>query len=680
VRHALAPSLLVNGIDRLQTAQAARDAVGQRRYGAVVASLDEADSEGWTFLREPHANVPILCVAAATMGALDSLRDKAAALGAMDVLNVGELTTQVAELTLRHAIRFMRTGDELGALQRRFDLAVTGARDGIWEWDLETGTAYFSARWKQLFGYRADALTPTIDEWFNRVHPHDLARLRDDLQAAREERGRIHELEHRVLTQDGRYAWVLSRGAVLPDSNGRPIRMAGSLTDTSTMRAQVAEIQAASRYDAVTHLPMKDLFMEKLDRAIELARQQPDFLFALLLVEVDRFRAFSEGVGQKGADALLTQVAQRLHGVIEDEDVVSRFEGARFAILLAGLASDEGTLVAERVHQVMKRPFDAAGEQIYLNVHIGMTSSDRQYASSEAVISDASAAAARVGSDTRPRRRPQMFATHMRIEAVEVLRLETALRQAIELEQFALHYQPIVSLSDRSLIGFEALIRWNHPTRGLVPPNDFIPVAEKTGMIIEIGRWVFREAAQQLRLWNTAFPGRKLGVNVNISGKQIGDPKLLPDIVSAVSSNGLAPDGLRIEFTETELMENSAEVQDLLRGLHSQGMHVYLDDFGTGYSSLSYLDRFGVDGLKIDRSFVMVLDGTPDSATMINTIMGLAKNLGLSVVAEGIENESQLEQLRALGCTVGQGFLFSRPVEASLATEIVARGNVLPQA
>ncbi len=678
VRNALAPLPIVNGIDRLANAQAARDAVVQKRYGAVVASLDDESAEGWNFLRQSHPGVPVLCVTPTTdANALNALRTHAAKFGAMDVLAAGELNSQVAELSLRHALRFVEAGDRLAALQGRFELAVAGARDGIWEWNLETGAAYFSTRWKQVLGYAAEELSPSIEEWFNRVHPHDLARLRDDLQAAREEPDRVHELEHRLLGRDGRYCWVLSRGAVLRDSGGRAIRMAGSMTDTSSMRERVAEIREASRYDAVTHLPRQDLFMEKLGRSIELVREHSGYLFAVLVVEVDRFRAIAEGIGRQTSDTLLAQLAQRLHGCVEEEDVVARFEGARFSILLSGLEdTSEGTRVAERVHRVMERPFDAAGEPIYLTVNIGMTSSDRAYESAEAAISDASAAAARVSTEARPRRRPQMFATHMRIEAVEVLRLETALRQAIESQQFMLHYQPIVSLTDLRLLGFEALIRWHHPSRGVVSPAEFIPVAEKTGMIVEIGRWVFREAAQQLAQWNAQFPNRDIGVNVNISGKQIGDPQLLPDLLKAVQSNGLGPRGLRVELTETELMENAAEVQELLVGLRQNGMNVYLDDFGTGYSSLSYLDRFPVDGLKIDRSFVMVLDGTPDSATMVNTIMGLAGNLGLSVVAEGIENQSQLDQLRSLGCVAGQGFLLSRPVESARATEIVARGTL----
>ncbi|MBL4688276.1 MAG: EAL domain-containing protein [Nannocystaceae bacterium] len=680
VRNALAPLSMVAGIDRIATAQAARDAVVQKRYGVVVTGLDNASSEGWAFLQQSHPGVAVLCVTPATDAtALLAMRAHASKFGAMDVIPSSEFTSQVAELSLRHASRFVEASDRLAAVRARFELAVAGSRDGIWEWDLETGTAYFSARWMDVLGYRDDEISPSIEEWFNRVHPHDLARLRDDLQATREEPDRVHELEHRLLSKDGRYCWVLSRGAVFRDAGGRAIRMAGSMTDTSSMRERVAEIREASRYDAVTHLPRQDLFMEKLARSIELVTEREGYLFAVLLIEVDRFRAIAEGVGQQTADTLLAQLAQRLHGCVEEEDVVARFEGARFSILLSGLDNTaDSTRVAERVHRVMERPFDAAGEPIYLTVDIGMTSSDRAYSSPEAAISDASAAAARVSTNARPRRRPQMFATHMRIEAVEVLRLETALRQAIESKQFMLHYQPIVSLTDLRLLGFEALIRWHHPSRGLVSPVEFIPVAEKTGMIVEIGRWVFREAAQQLARWNKQFPDRDIGVNVNISGKQIGDPQLLPDLLEAAKSNNLTPQGLRVELTETELMENASEVQELLVGLRQHGINVYLDDFGTGYSSLSYLDRFPVDGLKIDRSFVMVLDGTPDSATMVNTIIGLAGNLALSVVAEGIENQAQLDQLRSLGCVAGQGFLLSRPVDVARATEIVARGTLAP--
>lgn len=678
VRHALAAVGDVAGVDRVASAHAMHEAVLAGRYGAVIASLDDRSAEGWGFVKSHDGVLPVLCVTPLTEAStIAALRREVASHGVHDLMPLPELSGAVAELMLRHAVSHHELQRDHAMLRRRFELTVRGARDGVWEWNLETGEAWFSPRWKGILGYAPTELSPAVDEWFNRVHPHDLTRLRDELERARNEPGRLHELEHRLLGRDGAYHWVISRGATLHDGGGRPVRMAGSLTDSGSLRERVAELHEASRFDAVTNLPRQDVFMERLAGTIDAAREQGGTPFAVLIVEVDRFRAVTEGIGQGTADELLAQLANRLQGCVEENDVVARLEGARFGVILTGLTdTGEGTRVAERVHRVVERPFDAGGEPIYLNVNIGITSSEREYASPEAAIADASAAAARVGREQRPRRRPQMFATHMRIEAVEVLRLETSLRQAIERDEFILHYQPIVRLDDLSLLGFEALVRWQHPTRGIVPPGEFIPVAEKTGMIVPIGRWVMQAAAKQLRTWRDQYPHRTIGVSVNISGKQIGDPQLLADLLGAVQSSGVPANGLRVELTETELMQNAAEVQELLVGLRRNGMAVYLDDFGTGYSSLSYLDRFPVDGLKIDRSFVMVLDGTPDSATMVNTIMGLAGNLGLSVVAEGIENHSQLDQLRALGCTAGQGFLLSRPVDAVRATEFVGRGTL----
>jgi EAL domain-containing protein (putative c-di-GMP-specific phosphodiesterase class I) len=263
----------------------------------------------------------------------------------------------------------------------------------------------------------------------------------------------------------------------------------------------------------------------------------------------------------------------------------------------------------------------------------------------------------------------------MRIEAMTMLRLEMQLRQAVEREELELHYQPVMSLSNRSLAGFEALVRWKHPRRGIVAPNEFIPIAESTGLIVPIGRWALHEAARQLRGWRDEFRlrDRDLSISVNLSGRQTTDPRLLDEITAALTGNGLGRGTIKLELTESVLMDNAEAVTELLNGLRSRGVHIYVDDFGTGYSSLSYLHRFPVDGLKIDKSFVDMLDGTRQSTAMVRTIIDLAANLGVEVVAEGIEDDAQAIALFEMGCELGQGFLFAPPLTPEEAQAEVAR-------
>jgi EAL domain-containing protein (putative c-di-GMP-specific phosphodiesterase class I) len=324
------------------------------------------------------------------------------------------------------------------------------------------------------------------------------------------------------------------------------------------------------------------------------------------------------------------------------------------------------------VNEAVKIPIELDEEQIYITVSIGVTSSAGNYTNVDDVITDVSTAAgrAREGGTSR-----EIFNTQMRIEAMTMLRLEMQLRQAVERDEFVLHYQPIVTLENRALVGFEALVRWNHPRRGLVAPGEFIPIAENTGLIVPLGRWALHEAARQLGAWRKEFGLTKneLSISVNLSGRQTTDPRLLEEIESALSMNDLGRGSFKIELTESVLMENAELVTDLLNQLRSRGVLIYVDDFGTGYSSLSYLHRFPVDGLKIDKSFVDVLDGTVQSTTMGRTILDLARKRDVEVVAEGIEDDGQAQLLHELGCELAQGYLFARPLSAEDARAEIAR-------
>ncbi|MEM6294233.1 MAG: EAL domain-containing protein [Myxococcota bacterium] len=637
-----------------------------KRFDAVIVELDR-DRRMWTRLVRDRRlpNLPLIVVDHRGDPSERSLkRSQLLKEGAAGYVRRSELSGAMLESIIFGALQRAQMRQALSEVQERFALAVRGANDGVWEWILETGEMHFSRRWRELLGYGVDDLANSVNEWFDRVHPEDVAALKEDIDAHLSGDSPYHENEHRIRASDGTYRWVISR-AVAQRQNGRPVRMAGSITDTSDFRLREEKIREESRQDALTGLPRREPFIEQLARAVRLIDTDETYSFTVLMVDVDRFRWLADSIGHQAADGMLAILARRLGACVRPGDTVARFGGDKFAVLLENLRDvDTATDIANRIRMSVHEPFDVEGQTVYTTVSIGLTTSDRGYADVDEVISDVAAAANK--AKERGQDRHEVFDTKMRIDALTTLRLEVALRQAVEREEFELHYQPIVDLKSGSLVGFEALTRWRHPRRGIVSPGEFIPVAEQTGLIVPIGRWAIRTALEQLGRWQTAFPSeRPLSMSVNLSGRQIADPRLLDEIRSSMDDNEIAPDTFRLELTESVLMDNSEAVSRTLSALRDTGVRIWVDDFGTGYSSLSYLHRFEFDGLKIDKSFVDALDGSTYGSAMIRTILSLASNLGVEVIAEGIEYTVQADQLLQLGCVRGQGYLFSRPIAAA---------------
>jgi diguanylate cyclase (GGDEF)-like protein len=488
----------------------------------------------------------------------------------------------------------------------------------------------------------------------------------------------VHEYEHRIRDADNEWRWVLSHAVMHRNAEGRAIRMAGSLTDISPYRQRERVLREQARHDSLTNLPDRRVFLERCARCVELARGHDDYTFVVLLIAIDRLAQIRDSFGIDAADRVVALLAKRLRGCLRPEDLLFRFSAGKFAILIDDLDDPSfGTHIANRIHDVVAEPFELDGTNTYTTVSIGMTSSAHGYRRVEDVVTDVAAA-----TDTardRGRNRHEIYDTSMRIESRTLLALEMALRDALDKEQFQLHYQPIYTVDDsgraraRQLLGFEALLRLEHPERGRVSPAEFIPIAEDTGLIIPIGRWALRTAVRTLHGFHEEFGLRQLCVSVNLSAKQVGDPLLLEAIDTALAETGLPPQCLKLELTESVMMDRIDEVTAMLQDIRKRGVQVWIDDFGTGYSSLGHLHRFPVDGLKIDRSFVSTLDGKPESETLIRTILGLAQNLGLMVVAEGIETEQQARQLVALGCTNHQGWLLGKPIEAERVRLLLQR-------
>jgi len=429
----------------------------------------------------------------------------------------------------------------------------------------------------------------------------------------------------------------------------------------------------AAFHDSLTGLPNRAMFTELLKAEIESSSRRNEHMFAVLFLDLDRFKNINDSLGHTHGDLLLVAFAERLERTLRPVDTLARFGGDEFAILLSGMSdATDAVRVAKRIQDELSQPFVLDKNSAFATASIGIALSSSGYDRADDILRDADIAMYRAKENGKARY--EVFDHGMHARAVSRLQLESDLRQAIEQKEFCVYYQPIVSLQTGRLAGFEALVRWNHPRRGLVSPADFIPVAEETGLIVPIGEWVLNEACARVRQWQIDSPShRSLSLSVNLSARQVAQPDLLNRIKEALDHSKLNPHCLKLEITESVVMENAEAAAQMFKQLRSLGVQLSIDDFGTGYSSLSYLHRFPLNYLKIDRSFVTRL--TTDDNAIVRTISTLARNLGMEVIAEGIETEEQFQQLKMLGCEYGQGYLFSRPVANESVEHLLAQDS-----
>jgi diguanylate cyclase (GGDEF)-like protein len=416
------------------------------------------------------------------------------------------------------------------------------------------------------------------------------------------------------------------------------------------------------------------LFSDRLERSLARSARDVNHRFAVLFLDLDRFKVINDSLGHGQGDQLLIAMAKRLTSCVRPGDTVARLGGDEFTILMEDPREPEDAeCVAQRVLEELKKPFVLDSHEVYVSASIGITRSNVGYSRPQDVLRDADTAMYRAKASGKAR--TQLFDAEMHARAVQLLQIENDLRRAIDRNEFELHYQPIHTIEGGKLRGFEALIRWRHPERGLVPPSDFIPVAEETGMILPIGKWVINEACRQVAQWHKDFPDPKLDINVNLSGKQFSQPDLVEQVMGALRQSGIPPKHLILEVTESVVMDNPQSAIDMLQRLKDLGVQLNIDDFGTGYSSLAYLQRFPVDTMKIDRSFIAGMCKNPENAEIVRTIVALAHNLNLKVTAEGIETPEQLAQLHQLNCENAQGYYISRPLAPDKATELLQLKN-----
>jgi diguanylate cyclase (GGDEF)-like protein/PAS domain S-box-containing protein len=613
-------------------------------------------------------DVPVVFV---TAYADDAILERALATQAH-----GYLLKPVSERSLRVVIEMarhrFRLEQDLKASQQRYALAAAGSNDGLWDWDIRAGRTYYSPRWYHMLGYSEGDLS--LDSPLpcrSLVHPEDTPHLDAALEAHLSGTTPCLECEHRLKRKDGTWAWVACRGMAQRDAEGKAYRMAGSTTDVSARKRMEEELRHGAFHDSLTGLANRALFMDRLSHAMALVSRRPAALFAVLYLDLDRFKVINDSLGHDVGDKHLKLVARRIQDTLRrPADSVSRVSGDEFAILLEELhdASDP-TRVAGRVLEAVAQPVVVGRHHLHAGASIGIAMSTSNYSRAEDILRDAETAMYRAKAQGGSQ--AVVFDQAMHAHALERLTLESDLRQAVERQEFVVHYQPVVSLADGSVTGFEALVRWQHPMRGLVPPAAFIPVAEETGLIVPLGRQVLREACLQVVRWRDSNPGSTPPyISVNLSARQFAREDLADVVRGLLDETGVPPACLKLEITESLLIEESDGVHNQLKGLKALGVQLLLDDFGTGYSSLAYLQRFPIDIVKIDRAFVSGM-GEKERAQLIEIIVLLGRTLGMGVVAEGVETATQLQRLRELGCDHAQGYFFSRPVKAEEATALL---------
>lgn len=555
--------------------------------------------------------------------------------------------------------------------EQRNALALAGSSEAVWDLDVTTGTLYVDPSLEAHLGLVPGSLCGRLETWMARVDRDDRRNVSQVLDENVERGNATFTLEMRLThadpTQGSR--WLELCATCFAGDNGAARRCIGTVKDVTQRREEQAGLVRETLHDPLTGLANRPLFTDRLHRAC-LRAQGSHERIALILADLDRFKSINESLGHAAADTVLSALAQRLKALIAPEDTLARIDGDTFAMLVAGWSDETGPAeIAQLVRETVSQPLEVSGREIFPTASVGFTIREPHHDSGEVLLGEADLAlrlAKRQGNAVQP------FHPNMR-PADDELATESGLRRALERGEIHLVYQPIVDLASGRLAGFEALIRWQHPERGLISPDEFVPLAERTGLIIDLGAFVLDRAANDLAVWQKDFPqDPPIFSSVNVSSRQLLDD--LPGAVSKLlGQTALPPSSLRLEVTESLVMDDPDQAAEILAALKQTGVKLALDDFGTGYSSLSYLQRFPFDVVKIDKSFVQAMGTDADQDAIVRSVLTLAEDLKLDVVAEGVEDDAARASLQALGCTYGQGFYFGQPMEAGDAHDFIAR-------
>lgn len=546
-------------------------------------------------------------------------------------------------------------------------LALIGAGDVVWDWDVSRDRIYVSPEAEQALGLERGSLIGQPLRWLDFLHPNDCDRFRAVLDAVLEtRRGRVHE-DFRLRDQEGHYRWFHLRARPVVGSDGEVMRCVGTLADVTDMRIAQERLLHDAVHDNLTGLPNRELFLDRVSAALARAQADDQVRPAVFVIDIDRFKQVNDAVGLTAGDSMLMTIARRLTRLIKPQDTLARIGGDQFGLILLSEPDWEAMAAfADSLRRAVRQPFRFAEQEIFLTASIGLAVYSSEYRGKEEIINDAELAmyhAKKGGAD-----RIESFKPGMRLASPDRLLVESDLRRAVERGEIRVFYQPVVHLTDHSIAGFEALVRWEHPRRGRIPPSEFIAIAEESGVIVELGLAVLRQACQQLAQWQQAFPSEPaMTIAVNVSSRQLLRQDLAGDVEVVLRATGIHPSTLKLEVTEGLVMENPEFSAEVLNRLKEIGVGLSLDDFGTGYSSLAYLQRFPFDTLKIDKAFVQA-DNSGRRPAILRSIVALANDLQMDVVAEGAETVSDGLELHQLGCTFAQGYAFGQPMNAEHAT------------
>ena len=549
-------------------------------------------------------------------------------------------------------------------------LALTGAGDLIWDWDVSSDKIFTSPETEHVLGLKRGTLEGPAAHWLEVLHPLDRDRFRASLDGVLEQRrGRLN-LDFRLRTPDGHYMWFALKARPVVGSDGEVVRLVGTLTDVTEFKTAEERLLHDAVHDNLTGLPNRQLFLDRLEAVLAFSKADTGIRPTVMVIDLDRFKQVNDSVGIAVGDSILLTLARRLGRMLKPQDTLARIAGDQFGLILLS-EREPGRIIAfaEQLRKGLKAPITFNDREIFLTASIGLGLGDSQPNTGEDLLKDAELAmfhAKRIGGD-----RIEVFKPAMRARKSDRLTLESDLRRALEREEITLLYQPIVRLEDRSVAGFEALARWDHPKMGRVAPAEFIKVAEEIGLIVDLGLFALERAARQLSIWQRTVRSREpIFVSVNVSSRQLLRQDLIHDLRTVLARSGLARGTLKLEFTESLVMENPEHAAQMMQRMRELGAGLALDDFGTGYSSLSYLQRFPFDTIKIDQSFVRTTArGT--RPVILRSIIGLAHDLGMDVVAEGAESDSDAVELYQLGCEYAQGYAFGEPMSADDARRLL---------